>query len=724
MQNIFIDILPPWVETGLQPAFYDLESGTVLQQTARMYAKVRELTEAFNQFSEDVSTEINNFEHETNTEIERFEGVINDTVEEYIQKFNDLHDYVEDYFDNLDVQQEINNKLDEMVEDGVLQEIITTYIQSNVAWTFDTVSEMQSATNLTADSYAQTYGFYNVNDGGASKYKIRNKEVSETADNIFTFAIGDNLIAEYVYEGSYHTKQLGVKADGSEDMSAKLQAIINKIDTDNLANSDSYTPLTFDSGIYKVDNQIELSVNVPLKSNGLVTIKSYVDNSSCLWIKSKADDPSNWFTRTEKYISGDGFIIEYAGENSGYGLEIGNLTDLGSYKGFMHSKIEDVTFKFFEIGLLINPVHVFCDNFNRLQFEQCNKQVQWGKSGFTLVDSGERITFTECQFGGNHAIVFELYNVVGSLFITNSSMDYCDCVFHDAGASGYTNVFIDNCHIEGVTYGMTAEDKLTKPYGIVYGNFRYSQFAFTNGQLGISPRGLLFTYLSDAIDVNQKYRVVISNMMLGTPVTSSNPADLYIASPNVDITTSGCVGCPYMRAIRISTLENVVPYSLFEGASTGSTAIATNTVISGSTLTYLRSVDSTAEIYENATTGGKGIRFEATANNPAFQIRSPKFDVKAGEKLYTASAFTNLNNFQHNIEYYDVEDNLLTTYTKTPDKTGTPTTSDTFLPQSFVLSVVPKNAVKCSIRLVSNTDGRTYTSGDKISIDGFYCFKG
>lgn len=140
MRNIFIDVLPPWVETGLQPAFYDLESGTVLQQTARMYAKVRELNEAFNQFSEDVSTEINNFEHktnteierfehETNTEIERFEGVINDTVEEYIKKFNDLHDYVEDYFDNLDVQEEINNKLDAMVEDGTLGEIANKYFR-------------------------------------------------------------------------------------------------------------------------------------------------------------------------------------------------------------------------------------------------------------------------------------------------------------------------------------------------------------------------------------------------------------------------------------------------------------------------------------------------------------------------------------------------------------------------------------------------------------------
>lgn len=101
--NIFIELLPPWIETGIQPAFYDKESGTVLQQTARMYAKVNELIEAFNQ--------------------------TNDTVQDYIGKFNELHDYVYDYFDNLDVQEEINNKLDIMVKDGTFSRIVQPYMQ-------------------------------------------------------------------------------------------------------------------------------------------------------------------------------------------------------------------------------------------------------------------------------------------------------------------------------------------------------------------------------------------------------------------------------------------------------------------------------------------------------------------------------------------------------------------------------------------------------------------
>lgn len=110
MNKIFAPFLPPWAETGLQPAFYDVESGTVLQQTARMYNKVNQLTRLFNEFSEATSEEVNAFERE-----------VNDTVAEYIEKFTELKDFVEDYFDNLDVQEEVNHKLDEMAGDGTLQ---------------------------------------------------------------------------------------------------------------------------------------------------------------------------------------------------------------------------------------------------------------------------------------------------------------------------------------------------------------------------------------------------------------------------------------------------------------------------------------------------------------------------------------------------------------------------------------------------------------------------
>ena len=183
-----INFLPPWVETNLQPAFYDKESGTVLQQTARMYAKVNQLVRNVNEQ--------------------------NEAIELYIAKFIELKDYVEDYFANLDVQEEINNKLDDMVEQGTLQEIITAYIQSNVAWTFDTVADMKSSTNLIAGSYAHTLGYHSLNDGGDAFYKITD---TGTADEGSIIALSDDLKAHLILTGDIKPELFGAYGDGTHN---------------------------------------------------------------------------------------------------------------------------------------------------------------------------------------------------------------------------------------------------------------------------------------------------------------------------------------------------------------------------------------------------------------------------------------------------------------------------------------------------------------------------
>lgn len=50
-------------------------------------------------------------------------------TQEIVDGFNNLYNYVNDYFKNLDVQNEINNKLDAMVEDGTFQTIVDAYLE-------------------------------------------------------------------------------------------------------------------------------------------------------------------------------------------------------------------------------------------------------------------------------------------------------------------------------------------------------------------------------------------------------------------------------------------------------------------------------------------------------------------------------------------------------------------------------------------------------------------
>lgn len=113
-----------------------------------------------------------------------------------------LTDFVSNYFDNLDVQEEINNKLNEMAEDGTLQEIITSYLNVNGILAFNTVNDMKNATNLINGSFVKTFGKNNLNDGLGRFYKIREITNTDVIDNINIIPINTNntLVAELINE--------------------------------------------------------------------------------------------------------------------------------------------------------------------------------------------------------------------------------------------------------------------------------------------------------------------------------------------------------------------------------------------------------------------------------------------------------------------------------------------------------------------------------------------
>lgn len=146
-----------------------------------------------------------------------------------------LSNYVEHYFDDLDVQQEINNKLDEMAEDGTLQEIIAEYLNAQALWCFDTVADMKTSTNLIEGSSARTLGYHAIDDGGEALYRVRTVTNDDVVDEGSIIALSDDrLVAELVADEA-NPLQFGAYGDATHNDTTAIQACANYALAHNLA---------------------------------------------------------------------------------------------------------------------------------------------------------------------------------------------------------------------------------------------------------------------------------------------------------------------------------------------------------------------------------------------------------------------------------------------------------------------------------------------------------
>lgn len=105
---------------------------------------------------------------------------------------------IKNYFDNLDVQEEIDNKLDEMAESGELTDIIAQYLELAGILAYNTLDDLKNAENLNDGSFTKIYGKITYNDGYGAFYKVRlliNTDVIDD-DNLVALVNYPTLVAE------------------------------------------------------------------------------------------------------------------------------------------------------------------------------------------------------------------------------------------------------------------------------------------------------------------------------------------------------------------------------------------------------------------------------------------------------------------------------------------------------------------------------------------------
>ena len=342
--------------------------------------------------------------------------------------FIELKTFVDTYFDNLDVQEEINNKLDDMAEQGTLQEIITTYIQSNVAWTFDTVADMKLAENLVAGSYAQTLGFHSLNDGGGAIYKITN---SGTANELDIIAVG-NLYANLIYDKQISVKQLGAYGDGTHDDVDAFKRII-------ALNKRVYVP----NGTYVISEAIGLPNNTEIIGEDL---------ENTIISKTAITSPNAIFN-----VTGNSRVII-----KNLLLECNNLTDYGILATVKFSKFEFNNIKINQAGSAgiytnnstylgsITNVHIFNSNgygiylvpssssYTNTSVNISHCYVSVSQNAYKI--NGSYMNMENCCADNTANIVFDLSGYVGSLVSCGSESYQCNYMFYGDNETSVTVV--------------------------------------------------------------------------------------------------------------------------------------------------------------------------------------------------------------------------------------------------------------------------------------------
>ena len=281
--------LPHWCITDLQPAFYDTDSLTVVEQTGKVYAKVRELVDIYNNFVDAVNKEIEEFENGTNHSIEVFQTGIRQEFQDFIDIVNlqikDQDVVIQNAVDYMktNLVQTITNLISEMRESGEFDEVVLnamdkagerlTALENTAIIHYDTLETMKGDIELQDGDIVKTLGYYEPNDCGGATYLIREKQETDIEDNGSIHFIGENLVAELIIEnGIVNVKSFGAYGNGETDDSSFIQKAIS------YAKSKEYE-LFIDESIYLISNTLvldkdflKLTCKGTLKSSSNITV--------------------------------------------------------------------------------------------------------------------------------------------------------------------------------------------------------------------------------------------------------------------------------------------------------------------------------------------------------------------------------------------------------------------------------------------------------------------
>ena len=145
-------------------------------------------------------------------------------TDDFETTLNNALEYINNYFKNLDVQEEINNKLEEMKKNGELADIIAAFLKAPNYYL--SVQRMVADTAITNNSVAITASYNTAANDGSCLYWIHTPK-----SYAFEIALSNNLYAYPCPMGIPTVREFGATANN--DIETPLKNLINYSTTTN-----------------------------------------------------------------------------------------------------------------------------------------------------------------------------------------------------------------------------------------------------------------------------------------------------------------------------------------------------------------------------------------------------------------------------------------------------------------------------------------------------------
>ena len=330
-----------------------------------------------------------------------------EAVQELQQLYVELKNYVDNYFESTDFQAMVNEKIDEMVEDGTLENLLNNALSLIKVYS-TTIEMIEDYSNIVVGMNIKTLGYYEINDGGGAFYKI----TDTASESDYQISLSENLYATLIEDkkNTINVLQLGAYSDGSTDNTDIFNNIID------FANS-TLKNIYFPEGKYLVNYDLH-NINGCISLYGDISGEGQREHKATIYDNRNSNNYLLNFNRYNDDVSVvKGGAISYLNfvDNKLNTNKCILITDSINYLG----NINNCNFLDYAVGLYVDGSHGFV--LDTCAFVRCGGKVANSDDFALMIDETTDVSINNCCI--DHTRYQMWVNGASMVYITNTHFE-------------------------------------------------------------------------------------------------------------------------------------------------------------------------------------------------------------------------------------------------------------------------------------------------------------